>query len=257
MTHLGGRVVVVTGASRGVGREIALRLAADGARIAVNYRRDQGAADEVVTHIRRAGGIAGAYQASVDDAEAVLSMVADVHRELGQVSGIVSNAGAASSGRSIAETAEHEFVSQLRVHALGPLGLIRALLPDLRAASRGDIVMISSTTVCTAPPLSAAYTMAKAAMETSVLTLAHEERQHGIRANIVAPGLVMTEMGRRLVRATAGTAIEALDDSAPFGRVCRPSDVAGVVGFLMSEDAGYMTGQRLVVDGGGRTPDVY
>ena len=253
MTRLGGRVVVVTGASRGVGREIAVRLAADGAKIAVNYRRDQAAADEVVTRIRRAGGIAGAYQASVDDSEDVQRMVADVRRELGQVSGIVSNAGAASSGRSIAETPEDEFVSQLRVHALGPVGLIRALLPDLRSAARGDIVMISSTTVCTAPPLSAAYTMAK----TGVLTLAHEERHHGIRANIVAPGLVMTEMGRRLVRATSGAEIEALDDSAPFGRVCRPSDVAGVVAFVMSEDAGYMTGQRLVVDGGGRIPDVY
>ena len=257
MTRLEGRVVVVTGASRGVGREVALHLAAAGARIAVNYRRDEEAAEDVVTHIRRAGGTAAPYQASVTDPDAVQRLVAHVHRELGQVSGIVSNAGAASSGRSIAETPEEEFVSQLRVHALGPLGLIRALLPDLRAASRGDIVMISSTTVSSTPPLSAAYTMAKAAMETGVRTLAHEERQHGIRANIVAPGLVMTEMGRRLVSATSGTAIEALDDSAPFGRVCRPSDVAGVVGFLMSEDASYMTGQRFVVDGGGRIPAVY
>jgi len=257
VTSLDNRVVVVTGGSRGVGRAIALRLAADGASVAVNYRRDEESASEVVREIREAGGRAAAYQGRIDDGDAVAALAARVRQDLGRISAVVSNAGAASTGRFVAETDEEEYLAQLRVHALGPLRLIRALLPDLRNSSRADIVMISSATVASAPPRSAPYTMAKAAMEIGVLTLAHEERVHGVRANIVAPGLVLTEMGRRLVKATSDSEIEAMDHGAPFGRVCRPADVAGVVSFLMSEDAGYVTGQRIVVDGGGRIPDVY
>lgn len=240
-----------------MGRAVALRLAADGARVAVNYRRDEAAAAAVIELIRDNGGYASSFQATVGDRASVESMVDRVHRDLGEVSAVISNAGSASRGRTIAETPPDEFLTQMQVHALGPLDLIKALLPDLRSVERSDIVMISSTTARAAPPAAAPYTMAKAAMETGILTLAYEERDHGIRANIVAPGLVDTEMGQRLVGATGGGSIEDLDNTAPFGRVCRPADVAGVVSFLLSEDAGYLTGQRISVDGGGRTPEVY
>ncbi|MEV7863790.1 SDR family oxidoreductase [Streptomyces hirsutus] len=246
-------MAIITGGSRGVGRGIALRLAADGAPVAVNYRRDVEAADEVVKEIAAAGGTAVAYQAAIDDESAVAAMVESVRRDLGPVGIVVSNAGSASRGSDVAGTPEEEFLSLMRVHAFGPIGLIKAVLPDLRAADRGDIVMISSNSVAFAPVRSAPYTMAKAAMETCVLTLAREERRHGIRANIVAPGLVATEMGRRLVR-TGGKTIEDLDATYPFGRVCRPEDVAGAVAYLVSADGSYVTGQRLLVDGGG--PDV-
>jgi NAD(P)-dependent dehydrogenase (short-subunit alcohol dehydrogenase family) len=93
--------------------------------------------------------------------------------------------------------------------------------------------------------------MAKAAMETCVLTLAREERRHGIRANIVAPGLVATEMGRRLVRASTGRELDEMSAGSPFGRVCTPQDVAGVVSWLVSDGAAYVTGQKILVDGGG------
>jgi NAD(P)-dependent dehydrogenase (short-subunit alcohol dehydrogenase family) len=143
----------------------------------------------------------------------------------------------------------------MRVHAFGPIGLIQALLPDLRAAGRGDIVMISSNTVASAPAGAAPYTMAKAAMETWIRTLAREERRYGIRANIVAPGLVATERGSRLVRsATGGGSMDDVAARFPFGRVCRPEDVAGAVAYLVSDEVGYVTGQTIGVDGGG--PDV-
>jgi NAD(P)-dependent dehydrogenase (short-subunit alcohol dehydrogenase family) len=93
--------------------------------------------------------------------------------------------------------------------------------------------------------------MAKAALEALALTLAKEERRHGIHVNVVAPGLVVTEMGRRLVKAMGVEDIGSLDAGAPFGRVCRPEDVAGVVRFLCSDAAGYLTGQVIAVDGGG------
>lgn len=234
-----------------------MRLAAEGAVVAVNYRRDGDAAAQVVQNITDAGGQAAAYAAAVDDTDAVLAMVAKIRADLGPVSGVVSNAGTASKGLTIANSSMEDFSRQLGVHALGPLALIRAVLPDLRAAGRGDVVMISSNTVAAAPASGAPYTMAKAAMETAVLTLAREEREHGIHANIVAPGLVMTEMGRRLVQATSSGTIDDLDSTAPFGRVCRPEDVANTVAFLMSDNAGYITGQRLFVDGGGPAPTIY
>lgn len=257
MSGMDGRVVIITGSSRGVGRGIAARLAAEGAAVAINYRRDGDAAAEVVQEITDAGGRAAAYAAAVDDTEAVLAMVDAVRADLGPVSGVVSNAGTASKGLTIADSSIEDFHRQLNVHALGPIALIRAVLPDLRKADRGDVVMISSNTVTSAPPSGAPYTMAKAAMETAVRTLAWEERENGIHANIVAPGLVMTEMGRRLVQATSTGTIEDLDSSGPFGRVCRPEDVAATVAFLMSDNAGYITGQRIYVDGGGPAPTIY
>lgn len=254
---LGGRLAVVTGASRGVGRSIAIGLAACGAQVAVNYRQDGAAADEVVRQIRDAGGQAMAFQASIDDDAAVTTMVDSIHEHLGPVSIVVSNAGTASKGASVAETPIAQFASQLGVHALGPIGLVQALLPDLRASGRGDIVMISSNTVATTPAGAAPYTMAKAAMETCMTTLAREERQHGVRANIVAPGLVATDMGRRLVRASTGGELDEISVDFPFGRVCTPEDVAGIVTWLVSDGAGYVTGQKIVVDGGGREVSIF
>ncbi|OBF21572.1 SDR family oxidoreductase [Mycobacterium sp. ACS4331] len=257
MSTLDGRVAVVTGSSRGVGRGIALRLARNGAAVAVNYRRGAEAADEVVSEIVSAGGRAKAYCAAIDDHDAVDAMVDAVREDLGPVDIVVSNAGTASRGQPVSDTPDADFVSLLQVHALGPIHLVQRVLPDMRAAERGDVVMISSSTVTEAPALSAPYTMAKAAMEMCVRTLAQEEREHGIRANIVAPGLVETEMGRRLVRAaTGGGSIEDLARTYPFGRVCTPEDIAGVVAFLVSADAGYVTGQRVTVDGGGRPVSV-
>lgn len=248
---LTGRVALVTGGSRGVGRAISMRLAAEGAAVAVNYRRDQDAAEQTVKEIRALGGTASAFPASMDDPEAVTAMVESVRSELGRVSILVSNAGSASSGASVADTPAAEFAKLMQVHAFGPIELVRAALPDLRAAERGDVVMVSSNTVAATPAGAAPYTMAKSAMEICVRTIAEEERVHGVHANIVAPGLVATEMGRRLAKATKNVAIEDLDAEAPFGHVCRPEDVAGVVAFLVSDDAGYVTGQTLNVDGGG------
>jgi NAD(P)-dependent dehydrogenase (short-subunit alcohol dehydrogenase family) len=247
---LAGRVALVTGGSRGVGAGVARGLAEAGSAVALSYRRDAAAADVVVKEIRSAGGQAIAVRAN--------AAVDIVTTEFGHVDLLVSNAGTASSGKTVLDTPPHEFSLLMGVHTFGPLALIRRVLPDMRTAGRADIVMISSAITTDTPERSAPYSMAKAAMESACRTLAREERQHGIRVNIIAPGLVNTEMGARLVKAsTAGAS--TIDDTAasgPFGRICEPADVAAAVCFLASDHAGYITGQRLVLDGGGVSPSI-
>ncbi|MCP5057454.1 MAG: SDR family oxidoreductase [bacterium] len=247
-----GRVALVTGGGRGVGRAIALGLAEDGADIAVNYRRDEAAAKETVEAIRALGREARAYAASVDDYEADAAMVDAVIRDFGHIDILVNNAGIASRGQSVADTDPVELERVIRIHALGPHQLCQLVLPSMRTQPRGDIVMISSVATLYHGANGAPYSMGKAAMESLAFTLAKEERPNGIHVNVVAPGLIETEMGRRLMKATAGVDdLRQLDASMPFGHVCSPEEVAAVVRFLVSDAARYVTGEKINVHGGG------
>ena len=246
---LWGRVALVTGGGRGIGRAICLALAEDGADVAVNYRRDAEAAAEVVAEIEQLGRRAIAVGASVDDAEADEAMVARVVDELGGLSILVNNAGQASRGNTVADTDPGEVLKLLGTHAIGAHHLCRLAVPHLRQGERGDVVFVSSIETLHYAPRHGPYAMAKAAMEALAFVLAKEERDNGVRVNVVAPGLVKTEMGKRLVGAV-GVDIDTIDESMPFGRVCRPEDVAGVVRYLVGPTASYVTGQRVVVDGG-------
>ena len=252
--HLADRIALVTGGGRGIGRAISEQLAAAGATIAVNYRRDAAAAAEVVAAIEQAGGRARAYLASVDDAEAMAAMVEAIAEDLGPVDLLICNAGIASRGHSVADTDPDELIRVLHTHAVGAHHACRLVLPGMRLAARGDIVMISSVAAHSHGANGAPYSMGKAAIESLAYTLAKEELSNGVHVNIVAPGLVETDMGVRLARAVYGNHemddLRELDASFPFGRVCQPSDIADVVTYLCSEAAGYVTGQRIVVDGG-------
>ena len=250
---LEGRVALVTGGGRGIGRAIAIALAEDGADVAVNYRRDRESADEAVALIEKLGRRAVAYQASVDDNAQNEAMVEAVLGDFGHVGILVNNAGIASRGQSVADTDPAELERVVRTHALGAHRLCQLVLPSMREQPRGDIVMISSVATLSHAPNGAPYNMAKAALESLAMTLAKEERPHGIHVNVVAPGLVETEMGRRLMKAAAGIDdLRQLDRHMPFGRVCQPEDVAAVVRFLVSDAAGYMTGEKLNVHAGGQ-----
>lgn len=253
---LGGRIALVTGGGRGIGRSICEQLAAAGAAVAVNYRRDVDAAAETVASIEAAGGIARAYRASVDDADAMASMVEAITADLGPIDLLVCNAGIASRGHSVVDTDPAELVRVITTHAVGAHHAARLVLPGMRGAARGDIVMISSVAAHTHGANGAPYNMGKAALEALAHTLAKEELANGIHVNIVAPGLVETEMGVRLARAIYGNRemadLRELDDRFPFGRVCQPSDVADAVVYLCSAAASYLTDQRIVVDGGAR-----
>lgn len=247
---LKGRVALVTGGGRGIGRAISLALAADGAAVAVNYRRDQQAARATTGEINRAGGTARSYLASVDDFDHTEEMVALVRAELGPVSILVNNAGIASRGLSVVDTDPAELRRVIGIGAFGPHYLSKLVVPEMRGQTRGDIVMISSVASRGLAANAGPYNMAKAAAEALAVTLAREERVYGIRVNVVAPGIVDTEMGRRLMKATAGvTDMRTLDPQMPFGKVCQPEDVANVVRFLVSERNFYITGETIYCDG--------
>jgi NAD(P)-dependent dehydrogenase (short-subunit alcohol dehydrogenase family) len=251
MGNLDGRVALVTGGGRGIGRAIAVGLASDGADVAINYRRDADSAAETVTAIEAAGGRGAAYAASVDDADASAALAEAVLGDFGPVDLLVHSAGIASRGQTVADTDAAEIERLFRTHALGAFVLAKHLVPGMRARARGDVVMISSAATTYMAGNSAPYNIAKAALEALAWTLAKEERRHGIRVNVVAPGLVETEMGRRLVKGAMGVDdIRTLDAGSPFGHVCSPEEVAAVVRFLVSDAGGYVTGEKINVDGG-------
>jgi NAD(P)-dependent dehydrogenase (short-subunit alcohol dehydrogenase family) len=253
--QLEGRVALVTGGGRGIGRGISELLAAEGASVAVNYRRDAQAAADIVAAVHATGGSASGFQASVDDPAACAAMVDAIVAEFGGLDILVCNAGIASRGNAVADTDPEEMMRVVATHAFGPHHLARLALPHLRAGDRGDIVMISSVATSNYTAKGAPYNMGKAAMEALAFTLAKEERPNGVHVNIVAPGLVETEMGLRLARALTGNRaledLRPLDAMAPFGRICQPIDVAKVVLWLCSDGAGYITGQRIECNGGG------
>lgn len=249
---LSGRVALVTGGSRGIGRAISLALASDGADIAVNYRKDLDSADATVAEIRALGRRAASFQASVGDWEQDVAMVASALSEFGHIDILINNAGVASRGQSVADTDPAEMERVVRTHAFAPHYLSKLVLPSMRAQARGDIIMISSAATHYFAGCGGPYNMGKAAMEALAYTLAKEERGNGIHVNIVAPGLVDTDMGKRLVKATQGVDdLRKLDGAMPFGHVCQPEEVADTVRFLVSDAARYVTGQRIYVDGGG------
>lgn len=249
MTDLKGRVALVTGGGRGIGRAIALALAEAGADVAITYRRDEEAARQTADDLAKLDVVAKAYHASVDAVDDCRALIDTLIADFGALSILVNCAGIASRGHSVADTDPAELERVLRVHAMGPHHVTQAALPHLRAAGRADVVFISSVAAHTYGANGAPYTMGKAAMEALSHTLAKEERRNGIHVNIVAPGLVDTEMGRRLIRATAGVQnIRDHDASSPFGHVCTPEEIGETVRFVVT--AGYVNDQRIVVDGG-------
>jgi 3-oxoacyl-[acyl-carrier protein] reductase len=245
------RVALVTGGGRGVGRASVLALAADGWDVAVNCRRDRESAEQTAQSARELGAAATVHVAGVEDAAADASMVRDVLAEHGRIDGLVHCAGNASRGHAVVDTDPAELHKLFDVHAAAAHHLARLTVPHMRAQGGGSIVLISSIVAQATRPGMAPYVMAKAALEILGVTLAMEERANNVRCNSVAPGLVATEMGDRLIRATQGRDEAAdLDPLAPFGHVCRPEEIGSVVAFLMSDAASYLTGQTIAVDGG-------
>jgi 3-oxoacyl-[acyl-carrier protein] reductase len=242
---LDGRTALVTGAGRGTGRAIALRLAGLGADLVLNYVADEAAAVEVAGRVEGLGRRAAVQRADIG----VPADVARLADRAGPVDLLVNNAGIGGGLGRMAEVPAGELRRLFEVHTFGALQLAQALLPGMRERERADIVFVSSRAGRSLPRGLGGYAPSKVATEAVAVILAKEERRHGVRVNVVAPGLVDTDMGRALARdAFRAADIRELDARSPFGRVCHPEDVAQAVEFLVTSE--YVTGEVLHVDGG-------
>ena len=250
--QLAGRVALVTGASRGIGRAIALRLAADGADVAISYASDAAAAADCVAAIEALGRRGLAVRAPAEDLAAGERLVARTREQLGPIGILVNNAGVDWDGTPVADTPPEALLRVLQINAVAPHHLSRLVLPQMRTLGRGDVVMVSSSVSEIKGAGYAPYCMSKCALEALAAVLAKEERAHGIHVNTVAPGLVETPLGMRYVTALGGRDMRDLDAIVPYGRVCQPEQVASVVAFLVSSDASYVNGQTVYVHGGGQ-----
>lgn len=240
------RVALVTGSSRGLGSAIAERLAQDGLVVAVNDLHGGPRAAAVVDAIRASGGIASAFAGDVTDEEQVVALVTDVRDTLGPIDVLVVNATGPQPEAPIDEVGWDEHVAQLAFFLKSPVLLGRAVLPSMTSRRFGRIVNVDSEVADRPPPGRSAYAAAKTAQIGLTRAWARELAPLGITVNTVAPGLVPVERHASV----PGEVRDAYVASVPAGRMGSPADVAHAVSFFASDEAGFVTGQRLVVDGG-------
>jgi 3-oxoacyl-[acyl-carrier protein] reductase len=240
------RVALVTGSSRGLGSAIARRLARDGLAVAVNDASGGEESRRVVEQIRAGGGVAEAFAADVTDERQVEQLVRAVEAELGAVDVLVVNATGPQPEAPVDEVGWDDHLAQLEFFVKSPMLLGRAVLRGMLARGGGRIVQIDSEVAHRPPPGRSAYATAKSAQIGLTRVWARELAHLGITVNSVAPGFVPVERHADV----SETSRRAYVDSVPAGRIGRPEDVAHAVSFFASDAASFITGQRLVVDGG-------
>jgi 3-oxoacyl-[acyl-carrier protein] reductase len=241
-----GRVALVTGSSRGLGAAIARRLARDGLAVAVNGRPGDRAAGEVARSIGDGSGIADAFYADVTDEQQVAELVAAITGRFGPVDVLVLNATGPQPEAPVTTVAWPDHLAQLSFFVQSPVLLGRAVLPGMQARRYGRIIQIDSEVADRPPPGRSAYATAKGAQIGLTRAWARELAPFGITVNTVAPGFVPVERHAGV----PGEVKDAYLASVPAGRMGTPGDIAHAVSFLASEDAGFITGQRILVDGG-------
>jgi 3-oxoacyl-[acyl-carrier protein] reductase len=247
MGKLSDKVAVVTGASKGIGAEIARELAAEGASVVVNYASSRNVADKVVEEIISAGGKAIAIQGDVAKAADVERVLAEAARHFGPIDILVNNAGVYAFSR-IESLTEEEFHRHFNINVLGVLLSIREALKHF-ATKGGSIINIGSVVSRLAPPENALYVATKSAVDGITRSLAKELGPRKIRVNSINPGVVETEgthaggiIGSEFERQAA--------QQTPLGRTGQPADIAAVAVFLASDDSRWVTGETLFASGG-------
>jgi 3-oxoacyl-[acyl-carrier protein] reductase len=243
--RLQGKVAIVTGGSRGIGRAIVLAFAKEGARVAVVYKGSQEAAESLVKEVTDGGGVAKAYQCDVADVGSVDACVKRVEEELGGVDVLVNNAGVIHDGLFVQLEPEH-WNKVIQTNLGGTYNFCRAVTYPMMRKRSGRIINVSSVAATHVNPGQANYAASKGAINSFTRALAVEIAKRGVTVNAIAPGFIETDMSAA-VRNKAGDLIEKM---IPMKRVGSPEDVAKVAVFLASADSAYVTGQVITVDGG-------
>jgi 3-oxoacyl-[acyl-carrier protein] reductase len=238
------RVALVTGGSRGIGASVARKLAAEGAKVAVVYKENRAAADEVAQGIRAKGGEADTFQGNVTDEHAVKAMVQEVVARFGKIDVLINAAGVFEAA-ALGEISRQLFQNEFLTHAWSVIAVTQAALPHFPKTG-GHIVNVSTSLVHEPSNGTAIYSAAKGAVEVLTRGFALELGARGIRVNAVAPHITRTDM-------TSGIPEHVLKSEAsltPLARLAEPEDVSDVVAFLASSDARWITGRTILTDGG-------
>lgn len=246
MKKLQDKVALVTGASKGIGAAIARQLAADGAKIVVNYAADKNGADKVVAAIEAAGGTAVALAADVTDQPQVEALIQSTLAQFGRLDIVVNNAGVYQFAK-IEESSEALYRKQFDINVLGPLLVTGAAVPHLGKGS--SIINISSFVTRVFLAESAIYSGSKGAIDAITGVLARELGPRGIRVNAVNPGLIETE-GTHSTGAMGSEFQRWNESQTPLGRIGQVQDIAPIVAYLASDDAGWVTGEVMMASGG-------
>lgn len=245
MGRFKGKSAIVTGASRGIGREIALLLAKEGARVAVNYSGSKDKADEVVQLITAAGGEAFAIQADVSDADSVKKMVDQTVETFGSIDILVNNAGI-TKDNLLMRMKEDEWDDVMSINLKGVFLCTKGVTRQMMRQRAGRIVNVASIVGVSGNPGQANYVAAKAGVIGFTKTAAQELASRNINVNAVAPGFITTDMTDALSEEVKNQMLAMI----PLGKLGNPEDVAKTVMFLLSDDAAYITGQTIHIDGG-------
>ncbi len=245
MGSMSGKTAVVTGGSRGIGRAICLELARRGANVVFSYAGNTAAADKTLEELKALGVEARAIQGNVADPAAAKTLVDTAVKELGGIHILVNNAGITRDGLAMAMK-EEDFDAVIETNLKGAFLCMKAAIRPMMKARYGRIVNLSSVVALRGNPGQVNYCASKAGLIGMTKSLAKEMGARGITVNAVAPGYISTDMTAALPDA----ARDAMLSTIPVGRAGSPEDVAAAVAFLASEEAGYITGQVLSVDGG-------
>lgn len=245
MRKLEGKVAVVTGASRGIGRAIALKLAEEGAKVVVNYSGSQAKAEEVVAKIQESGGEAIAVQASVSQTEEVTTLMDTAVKTFGSLDILVNNAGI-TRDNLLMRMKEDEWDDVLDTNLKGVFLCTKAVTRQMMKQRAGRIINISSIVGVAGNAGQANYVAAKAGVIGLTKTTAKELASRNILVNAIAPGFIETEMTDQLPEDIK----QGMLTQIPLAKLGQPEDIAKAVAYLASDDANYMTGQTLHIDGG-------